>query len=310
MKKSIWIAFVALMVIALVVGCAPMAARRAPVQSSGSSVKREDAATQPSPAPALAEAPSGSGESYGATGTAVDTANADERMIIRTATMAVIVEDTDKTLQSLNETVKSYKGYIADSRLWHENDQLLANVVLRVPAQSLDEFLSKVRGMVLKVDTENISGQDVTEEYADVQARLKNLELTEKELQVLLTEVRENRGKAEDILAVYQKLTEIRGQIEQMKGRQQFLERMTALATVQIDIRPKEAPRSAVEKYKWDPLVIASDALRSFVNFVQGLATVAIYLIIFSPIVLVPIAAIWLLVWLLRRGRRKAAPKQ
>jgi len=173
------------------------------VQSSGSSVKREDAATQPSPAPALAEAPSGSGESYGATGTAVDTANADERMIIRTATMAVIVEDTDKTLQSLNETVKSYKGYIADSRLWHENDQLLANVVLRVPAQSLDEFLSKVRGMVLKVDTENISGQDVTEEYADVQARLKNLELTEKELQVLLTEVRENRGKAEDILAVY-----------------------------------------------------------------------------------------------------------
>jgi hypothetical protein len=240
----------------------------------------------------------------------VDTANADERMIIRTVNMAVIVEDTDKTLQSLNETVKSYKGYIADSRLWHENDQLLANVVLRVPAQSLDEFLSKVRGMVLKVDTENISGQDVTEEYADVQARLKNLELTEKELQVLLTEVRENRGKAEDILAVYQKLTEIRGQIEQMKGRQQFLERMTALATVQIDIRPKEAPRSAVEKYKWDPLVIASDALRSFVNLVQGLATVAIYLIIFSPIILVPIAAIWLLVWLLRRGRRKAAPKQ
>jgi len=95
-----------------------------------------------------------------------------------------------------------------------------------------------------------------------------------------------------------------------MKGRQQFLERMTALATVQIDIRPKEAPRSAVEKYKWDPLVIASDALRSFVNFVQGLATVAIYLIIFSPIILVPIAAIWLLVWLLRRGRRKAAPQQ
>ncbi|MHB0858930.1 MAG: DUF4349 domain-containing protein [Anaerolineae bacterium] len=243
-----------------------------------------------------------------ATGAAYQVDSAGERMIIRTVNMSLVVEDTEKVLRDLSALVKSHNGYVASSNSWHSEDQLYANVTLRVPAGSLDAVLESVRGMVISVDSENLSGQDVTEEYTDLQARLRNLEATERELQALLTEVRENRGKADEILAIYRELTIIRGEIESMKGRAQYLERMTALATIQMDIRPKAAPRP-VTTQRWSPLVTLSEALRGMLRFVTVLADVGIYLLIFSPIVLIPALVLWLIVRAARkrRDRNKAA---
>ena len=225
-----------------------------------------------------------------------------ERMIIRTASMSVVVEDTDEALRELHALAKLHDGYIADSNRWLvDDDTPMANVTLRVPAESLDEVLEVIRGMAIKVESENISGQDVTEEYTDIQARLGNLEAAEEELLALLTEAREMRWKAEDILAVHRDLTSIRQQIESLKGRSQYLERMTALATISVSIRPKEAPKALVET-EWDPLVTLSKAARSFRNVLLVFIDIGIYLVIFSPFVIVPVVIIWLLV---RRARRK-----
>ena len=227
-----------------------------------------------------------------------------ERMIISTASMTVIVEDTDKTLADVRETAKSYGGYISDSNRWLVNEQPYASITLKVPAESLDQVMDLLRGMAIAVESENTSGQDVTEEYFDLHARLRNLEATETELLALLTEVRENRGKAEDILAIYRELTNIRSQIESLKGRTVYLERMSALATIQVEIRPKQAPRPLVDKAKWSPLVTISEALRGFVRILQVVLDLAIYLLVFSPFVLVPAVVLWLLIKLLRRRKK------
>ena len=229
------------------------------------------------------------------------------RMIIQTVNMSVVVEDTDATLASLRALVKDFEGYFADSNRHLVSGQAYATVTVRIPAASLDAVLERIRGLVIAVENENLSGQDVTEEFVDLQARLRNLEATEKELQVLLTEVRENRGKAEDILAVHRELTNIRSQIESLKGRSQYLERMTALATVHLDIRPKAAPQPLVEKARWNPLVTINRALRGFVQAFEVLADLIIYILIFSPFILVPIILLWLLV---RGMRRRAAKKK
>lgn len=230
-----------------------------------------------------------------------------ERMIIRTVNMSVIVEDTDKAVEQINALLKTHKGYVANSRRWYVSDAPYAHITLRVPAESLDEVMAQLRAMVIKVENENVSGQDVTEQYADNAARLRNLEATEKELLTLLTQVRENRGKAEDILAVYRELTNIRAQIEQIKGRQQYLERMTALATIEIAIRPREAPKPLVEAETWNPLITTNRALRAFVTFLRVLIDVAIYLIIFGW----PVALLIVIIWLLtRRARRRKAQKK
>ena len=302
MKRKKWFALITLaMALALVAGCAARAPqvveaiKEIPVERVV--VEREMA--MPAAAPPAADAGyAGTSDEEKARAIWAET----ERMIVRTASMSMVVEDTDEALRELHALAKLHDGYIADSNRWLvDDDTPMANVTLRVPAESLDEVLDVIRGMAIKVESENISGQDVTEEYTDIQARLGNLEAAEEELLALLTEAREMRWKAEDILAVHRELTAIRQQIESLKGRSQYLERMTALATITVSIRPKEVPKAVVEK-GWNPLITVTKAARSFLNVLKGFIDVGIWLAIFSPFVLVPAVIIWLLV---RRARRK-----
>jgi hypothetical protein len=199
--------------------------------------------------------------------------------------------------------VKGYGGYVADSNQWYSDEQLYANLTVRIPTESLEAFLEELEDLVIRVESQNVSSDDVTEEYVDLQARLRNLEATEEELRALLTEVRENRSKAEDILAVHRELTSIRGQIESLEGRKKYLERMTALSTVHLQIRPEAAPRTVIEQ-RWNPLVTASNAARTLVSIVRWFLSVGIYVVVLSPLAVLPLALLWVLARVLRRRKR------
>jgi hypothetical protein len=237
--------------------------------------------------------------------------SAQERMIIRTADLSLVVKDVESSLEEIKATVKELKGYIADSNTWHQAEQLRANLTLRVPAESLDEALERIKAVALKVESERTAGQDVTEEYTDLEAQLRNLEATEKELRELLKTVRERTGKAEEILAVHQRLTEIRGQIERIKGRMQYLERSAALATITVDLIPDELAKPIVQP-GWQPLGTLRNATRSLVQALQFIVDALIWIIIFVlPVLLVLLALPAFLVWLLwrwRRGKKAASP--
>lgn len=292
-RAVLWVSLAAL----LVLGCAPkraevVAPAAMPVEAVQVSGARGDAGYA-APLPSLVSA---------------DLAEVGERMIIRTVNMTVVVEDTDATIELIRQLVAEKRGYIAEANRWLSNEQPYARVTFRVPAESLDSAVAALQKAAIRVENENTRGEDVTEEYVDLDARLRNLEATEKELLALLTEVRENRGKAEDVLAIHREITAIRAQIESLKGRQQYLSRMSAMATISVEIRPKEAPRTVIQRARWSPLVTASRALRGFVEMLQVLADIAIYLIIFSPVVIAPVIVIWLLVrWARRRKAKRSA---
>jgi hypothetical protein len=218
--------------------------------------------------------------------------------------MLIIVDSTEATLTKLRDLVAAQKGYIADSQQWFSNEQPYARITLRVPAEQLNAALAAIRGMALRVERENVSGQDVTEEYVNLDARLRNLEATETELLALLTEVRENRGKAEEILAIYDKITAIRGEIESIKGRQQYLSTMTAMATLQVEIQPKAAPVSPSADVKWSPLVTLSQAWRALLTALKGLYNLVVYVLVLSPIVLIPAGVLYGIVRLIRRRKQ------
>ena len=296
-QRRFSVVILSLFLIVAVLGCAAKVAN----QSTGRD-------SQPAPAMEAPAAAPKSGNVGGAEESRSELSQDAARMIIMTVNMSMLVDDTDQTLQALQEIVSGRQGYTADSRKWYVNEQPYATITVRIPAGSLDATMAQIRALAIRVESENISGQDVTEEYTDLQARLRNLEATEKELLALLTEVRENQGKAEEILAVHRELTNIRGEIESLKGRQQYLERMTALATIQIEIRPKAAPASLSEPAAWNPVVIASRALRTLVDVAKALATLAIYVLFLSPLIIVPAVVLWLIVRALQRRRaRKSA---
>lgn len=297
--KKVAAAITLVLMLALTVSCGARQSRPRGLETV--IVEKEVAVAREMPvtAPRPAAAPDSNDQAASTLGAA------SEQMIIRTAHLTVVVQDTDEVLRTLRDIARDYEGYIADSNRWLQDDQAYARATLRVPAQSLDEVLDLLRGIAIRVETESVSGQDVTEEYVDLQARLGNLEAAEKELLALLVEVRESRGKAEDILAVHRELTSIRSQIESLKGRKQYLERMTAMATIHIEINPKEAPRRLIEKAKWSPLVTVSKALRGFVSVFQVLVDISIYVVTFSPFILIPLAILWLLVRWARHRKTK-----
>jgi len=237
-------------------------------------------------------------------------------MIIQRANLELVVSDTAESLEAIKGLVRELGGYIAQSNAWRQGEWLRANLTLRVPAESLEVALDRLKALAVKVQRESLSGEDVTEEYTDLNARLRNLEATERELLALLTEVREKpNSTAEDILDVHRRLTEIRGQIEQVKGRMQYLEQMTALATIDVELIPDPLAQPVVEP-GWAPLRTLVEASRALVRTLKRLVDVLIWLVVYLlPILIliaIPITLLVLLIrWLVRRvrARRRAVVK-
>ena len=229
----------------------------------------------------------------------------EERMIIWTGDVSLIVKDAEDSLEQVEALAKDLGGYVVNSSSWYQDDQLRARLTIRVLAEEFDAALAHLKDLAIRVENRNVSTQDVTEEYTDLGARLRNLEATETELLELLTEVRERTGKAEDVLAVYRELTDIRGQIEQLKGRMQYLEKMTALATINVELIPDVLAKPIVVA-GWQPSGTAASALRSLVRTLQSVVEAAIWLIIYVLPTLVVIAIPFVILWMIWRRRRRS----
>jgi hypothetical protein len=232
-----------------------------------------------------------------------------ERMIVYTTSLRIEFADTEKAVDQIRALASNLKGYVADSNVSRDSkNRLRGTITLRLPAESLDSAIAQLKALGLKVLGENSNANDVTEEYTDLDARRKNLEAYEVELQKLLETVRERTGKAEDILAVYNELTRVRGEIEQIKGRQVYLERTSAMATVTVELVPHEEVVIA-EPDQWLPDRTMREALRSLVSTLQALADIAIWLILYVLpvliVILLPFVILALIIrWLVLRGRK------
>jgi hypothetical protein len=230
-----------------------------------------------------------------------------ERMIVRTANLSLLVEDTEQTLESIEDLVTELEGYVSDLRTWRVNEQMAATITLRVPAQSFEQAREQIKALAKEVESENVSGQDVTEEYVDLEARLRNLERTETELLELLASAQETHQDAEQILAIYREMTMIREQIEQIQGRMRYLEDVTSLATLSVNVTPEE-DKPVVEP-GWEPLRTARDALRTLINALKLFADLLIWVVIFFlptlALLASPLVLIWLGWFLWRRRRRR-----
>lgn len=233
-----------------------------------------------------------------------------ERMVIHTVDLRLIVKDTQASLEAVQSLAGELGGYVASSRTWHTEEQLSASLTLRVPADQLNTALEKLRALALEVDSESITGEDVTQEYVDLEARLRNEEAYEKELLALLTETRERTSRAEDILAVYERLTEVRGRIEQIKGRMQYLENMSAMATITVELIPSELMQP-ITVAGWHPTGTARSAVRALINALQFFVDAGIWIVLFGLpvliIIAVPIVVLWYVIRWLRRRKRKLA---
>jgi hypothetical protein len=208
-------------------------------------------------------------------------------MVIRTANISLVVDNAAEYLSKVIAIVEGQGGYVADTRQWREEGQLRASATLRIPAANLTPALQAIRKDAVRVSEESVSGQDVSEEYADLGAQLTNLRATESELRQLLTSVRERTQKASEVLEVYKELSRIRGDIDRLQGRVDFLKQMTAMSTINVELVPDKLLEPIVAP-GWRPGAIAKAAARSFVAVLKGMGAVLIWVLVFAlPLALV-----------------------
>lgn len=234
---------------------------------------------------------------------------ADKRLVVRNANLTIVLDDPAQALNTINQMAETMGGFVVTSNLYKtassQGKQFPeASITIRVPSEklttALDQIHKLVKDQTKDISNETITGQDVTKEYTDLQSREKNLEQAEAQLR----EIMASATKTEDVLAIYNQLTQVREQIEVLKGQIQYYEESAALSSIAVTIHAT-ASVQPLEVGGWQPIGVARDAVQALINTMQVVGNVAIWLALYVlPVALVIFIPLRLLWWVFRRNQK------
>ncbi|MBN2187719.1 MAG: DUF4349 domain-containing protein [Dehalococcoidia bacterium] len=216
-----------------------------------------------------------------------------ERKIIKTGYITLEVEDVVEAMDEVAGVAGELDGYVVSSNKYEHERGISGSVAIRVPAESFEEAFERLRLLAINVPQENTQATDVTEEYVDLEARLRNLEATEAQYLALL----EKATKVEEMLQVQQALSNVRGQIEQIEGRMKYLERTSDMSLIEVTL---SQTKGLLAEPSWSASDAVKSAVRGLTTFGRGLATALIWIGIFCWVWIPP-----LVIWLRRRRRAR-----
>jgi len=214
---------------------------------------------------------------------------APSRLVIKTGTMNMVVKNIKDSIEKIIKYTQEKGGWVVSSSLTELETIPSGFVTVRVPSENFDEAMVYFRGLAEKVTYEGTQGQDVTEEYVDLQSRLRNLEASEAQL----LKIMERSGKISEVLEVQRELTRTREEIERIKGRMQYLEQSTKMATITVNLALSEELLPIPPAEKWRPKYVLLQTWKSVLGFWRGFSYFVIKVIVWA-VVWIPFGvAIW-----------------
>lgn len=233
-----------------------------------------------------------------------------DRKIIRNGELAIEMDDPVEGQREVNAIAESLGGYVVTSESQQasgdtDRKRITVRLTLRVPSSQFAAAVEKIRATGARVLREKVTGQDVTEEFIDIEAHMK----AKKALELQFMEIMKRAQKVEDALEVQRQISEVRGEIEQLEGRRRFLENQSSLSTINVSLQPV-APLLANSPTGFGSQLRSAfgDGLSFAMDFVLGLTRIIVALL---PIALILGAPAWLL-WhfALRRILKNLMPKK
>ncbi len=217
-----------------------------------------------------------------------------DQKIIKTGTLDLVVDQADESLTAVETLAQAKGGYVQTSTIQeHEDGTLSGYVTIRVPAEVFDETIEELKGMAVVVERETTSAEDVTEQYIDLAARLKNAKAQESRY----VEILDVAKTVEEILQIESALGNIRGYIESLQGQLQYLDSLTGFSTITISL--SEEPVITVGGKEFRPGTTVKQAAQAVVAIAQALVVAVIWIVIVGIGIGVPLA---LIVWLGWKG--------
>jgi hypothetical protein len=228
---------------------------------------------------------------------------ASNHMIIKNADIRLQVEDTDVAIDRATQAIGDLGGYIISSRVWYQDyydgvdtkNYKYATISIGIPVDQFERILTRLRGLSVKVLDETASGEDVTNQFVDLQSQVTNLEATRDRIKSFL----EQAKTVDEALRINQELSNVESQIEALKGQMNYLQDRSAFSTITVNFEP------ALPEFKgpptptplaWNPGETFGDATETLTSAYQGIIELLIWLfVVFLPIVLPPVLILWLI---------------
>jgi len=196
--------------------------------------------------------------------------SSNDRRVVKSGNANIEVESFDSAISQIKEMAKNYDGYVTNSNMWISDSKTkYGNITVKIPESKFEEF-GDLLTQVGTIKSKEISSYDVTEEYIDLQARLKNLKNQEKRY----TELLDMAKDVNEVLAVEAQLSRVRGEIESLEGRIKYLDNTTSYGTFYINIyEPEEVVHEFGLKKAFDR------AIEAFIISLTGIIIITGFLL-------------------------------
>jgi hypothetical protein len=208
-----------------------------------------------------------------------------ERKIIRSSSLAIVVQHPAQVMDKIMALAEMEGGYLEGSQGGGQ-DAASGSLTIRVPAARFEETRAEIRKLGLRVENETIAAQDVTRQYVDQDANLRNLRAEEAQYLAILKQA----NTVKDLLAVSRQISEVRGQIEQQQAEFNALSKQTETVAIAISLRTEA--ETQVFGLNWRPLYQVKLALRDGLESVAGYASAMTAFLFYLPAVLLWVGTI------------------
>lgn len=232
-----------------------------------------------------------------------------ERKIIRNADLTLETNDPSQGQRRIASIAEAHGGFVITSEAKQTNaegqlkPQMTVTVTVRVPSAQFDAVVNEIRGVGNRIAVEKITGQDVTEEYIDLEARIR----AKQSLEAQFMEIMKQARTVQDALEVQRQLSEVRSEIERLEGRRRFLENQSSLSTINVTLQPPSQIVSSTGFF-YSVKRAFSDGLDAAAAIVLVFIQVFVTLL---PILVFIVLPIYLIVrYLVRRSQRRMLAAQ
>lgn len=216
---------------------------------------------------------------------AAPTSDITDRKVVLNSTFSLLVKNVIESIDSIKAKTTLMSGYMVNMGIDRTDYGDTANIQVRIPSEKVDEFSKYLRGLAVKVVSENIDGRDITDQYVDVERRLADLEKQRARFEVILN----SATTVTEMMEVQRQIFVVQDQIDSYKGQILYMDGSTKTSKLTIYVSTDELSLPYSPARPWRPEVVLKQAVRSMLTNLQGLSSLVIWGIIYIPLVILAV---------------------
>lgn len=225
--------------------------------------------------------------------------NTADRKVITNSNFSLLVRNVTESIDKIKTKVTQVSGFVIDSNIRRGETYESANLTLRVPSDKVDEISAYLRSISVKVMSENVSGNDITDQYVDIEGRISELQAVKAKLEQIMN----SASGSDEMLRVFRQINDINSQIDSYKGQLTYMDRASETSRLVVALSTDELSLPYSPAQPWRPEVVFKSAVRSLLTTLQSIGTFIIWIGVYIPLIVLVVAT-YLVVKKVVRKRR------